>query len=160
MVRLRQHPDFRRTIDSARRGRLPHEATREFQVRQRDPATNGAGVDRRYGKAVFCARFPSGQATGPVKKMSAVRFWEVGMTHLKDGLCTPAIPADFDSAMLQVSKFRLTKKGLFGAPQLALLRHLWAEAVLATSPEAVVFGGQHHWQDGWWTEELGESTSS
>jgi hypothetical protein len=46
------------------------------------------------------------------------------------------------------------KSGLTGAPQLALLRHLWAAAVLAASPDAIVFGGQHHWQDEWWTERI------
>jgi len=82
------------------------------------------------------------------------RLWEVGMTWLKDGLCTPAVPADYDTAMLQVNKFRLSKGSLEGAPQLALLRHLWAESVRAASPDAVVFGGQHHWEDAWWAESV------
>lgn len=89
-----------------------------------------------------------------IANLATVRMWEVGMTHLKDGLCVPVVPADFDSAILQVSKFQLTGKGLPGAPQLALLRHLWAEAVLAASPDAIVFGGQHDWQDIWWTEQV------
>jgi hypothetical protein len=86
--------------------------------------------------------------------LAAIRMWELGMTRLKDGLCGPAIPDDFDSAILQVSKFQISKLGLAGAPQLALLRHLWAQAVLAASPDAIVFGGQHDWQDAWWTEQI------
>ena len=71
------------------------------------------------------------------------------MIHLKDGLCVPAIPADYDSAILEVSLIRLTQHGQTAAAQLALLRHLWASAVLAASPDAFVFGGQHHWDDSW-----------
>jgi hypothetical protein len=81
-------------------------------------------------------------------------LWEVGLTHLKDGLCTPAVPADWDCALLQVTMYRLSGTGLAGAPQLALLRHLWAESVLAASPDAVVFGGAHHWKPEWWTENI------
>jgi hypothetical protein len=81
-------------------------------------------------------------------------FWVVGLNHLKDGLCVPAVPADHDSAILQLARFQLTKDGLVGAPQLALLRHRWAEAVRTASPDALVFGGQHHWVDEWWTETL------
>jgi hypothetical protein len=95
-----------------------------------------------------------------VSNLATVRLWEVGMTRLKNGLCAPAVSEDFDTAILQVSKFQLTKAGLSGAPQLALLRHLWAEAVLSASPGAIVFGGQHHWQDDWWTEQLAESVES
>ena len=78
----------------------------------------------------------------------------MALNHLKDGLCTPAVPEDYDSAMLQVNRFRLSKGNLEGAPQLALLRHLWAENVKAASPDAIVFGGQHDWDDAWWTESL------
>ena len=92
-----------------------------------------------------------------VPNLAGIRLWEVGMTWLKKGLCTPAVPEDFDTAILQVSKFQITQRGLAGGPQLALLRHLWAEAVLAASGEAIVFGGQYHWQDSWWTEKIMET---
>ena len=83
----------------------------------------------------------------------ATRHWEVGMVHLKDGLLTPAVPADYDSAVLTTSMICYSSNGLTGGPQLALLRHLWAASVLAASKDAIVFGGQHDWRDEWWTEE-------
>ncbi len=89
---------------------------------------------------------------------AASNLWMLGMTHLKDGLCTPAVPDDYDSAILQVIRFRLNKDGLSGAPQLALVRHRWAEGVLAASRGAIVFGGQRQWDDSWWTESLPQPT--
>jgi hypothetical protein len=83
-------------------------------------------------------------------------LWEVGLTHLKDGLCAPAVPEDWDSAILQTSTFRLMQYGLQGAPQLALIRHRWAEAIRAAAPGAIIFGGQRHWQDEWWNERVNE----
>jgi hypothetical protein len=81
-------------------------------------------------------------------------LWEVGVINLKDGLCTPAIPADYDTAILEVTLMRVTKNGQPGAPQLALLRHLFAAAVQSASPNAIVFGGQRDWSDLWWNEQL------
>lgn len=78
--------------------------------------------------------------------------WRLGLTRLKDGLCQPAVPPDFDSALLECSLLRLGQFGQAGAPQMALLRHLWAEAVFRASPGAIVFGGQHGWQEEWWQE--------
>lgn len=81
--------------------------------------------------------------------------WQVGISvYSKDGLCAPAVPPGYQTAILQTSIFKLEAGKVSGAPQLALFRHLWAEAVLAASPDAIVFGGQHHWQDDWWTEEM------
>lgn len=126
------------------------------EIRQRMMFVSTGDKAQPFSARAFLFDKPS----GPVKDIAALRLWEVAMSHLKDGLCTPAVPEDFDTATLQVSRFRLAQQGLAGAQQLALLRHLWAEAVLAASPEAIVFGGQHHWQDGWWTEELAESAEA
>lgn len=126
------------------------------EIRQRMILVSTGDKARPFSARAFLFDKPP----GPVTDLAALRLWEVSMSRLKDGLCTPAIPADFDSAMLQMSRFRLTQRGLRGAPQLALVRHLWAGAVLAASPGAIVFGGQHHWQDGWWTEELAESAEA
>lgn len=81
-------------------------------------------------------------------------LWEVGMLVARKGLCGPAVPDEFDCALLQVTILQVTAEGVPGSPQLALLRHLWAQAVLAASPEAIMFGGQHHWNDEWWTESI------
>jgi hypothetical protein len=127
------------------------------EVRQRMLLTTSAAGAKPFSTRAFLFDKPPGRK---VSNLSTVRMWEVGMTHLKDGLCTPAVPEDFDSGILQVSKFQLTGKGLPGASQLALLRHLWAEAVLTASPDAIVFGGQHHWQDAWWAEQVTERTEA
>jgi hypothetical protein len=78
--------------------------------------------------------------------------WRLGLTRLKDGLCQPAVPPDFDSALLECSLMRLGENGQAGAPQMALLRHLWAAAVFRASPGAIVFGGQQGWREQWWEE--------
>lgn len=93
--------------------------------------------------------------TGPVGVDETL--WEVGITHLKDGLCTPAVPEDYDTAILHTSVLKYSPTGLTGAPQLALFRHLWAHNVLAAARDAIVFGGQSHWQDEWWNEKIAES---
>lgn len=85
-------------------------------------------------------------------------LWDVGINHLKDGLCTPAVPEDYDTALLQTTVLRYSASGVQGAPQLALFRHLWVHNVLAAAgDDAIVFGGQSHWQDEWWNEKIEES---
>lgn len=84
-------------------------------------------------------------------------LWEVGITCLKDGLCTPAVPEDYDTAILQTSILKYSPSGLSGAPQLALFRHLWVNNVLAAAPDAIVFGGQSHWSEQWWNETIPDS---
>jgi hypothetical protein len=82
----------------------------------------------------------------------SLTLWEVGISTLKDGLCTPAVPSDYDTGLLEVTMMRLTQNGQAGASQLALFRHLFAAAVKAASPKAIVFGGQYGWDDSWWNE--------
>jgi hypothetical protein len=59
-------------------------------------------------------------------------------------------------SVLQTSVIRHSPAGITGGPQLALFRHLWAHSVLAAAPDAIVFGGQTHWQDDWWNEKIPE----
>ena len=61
--------------------------------------------------------------------------------------------------MLEVSLLRFNSSWQMAAPQLALLRHLYAEALKALSPQVVLFGGQRHWDDAWWTDKLREEES-
>jgi hypothetical protein len=82
----------------------------------------------------------------------SLTLWEVGISNINDGLCAPAVPADYDTGLLEVTMMRLTHDGQAGAPQLALFRHLFAAAVKAASPKAIIFGGQHQWDDLWWSE--------
>ena len=44
-------------------------------------------------------------------------LWEVGITHLKDGPCTPAVPEDYDAAILRTSIPKYSPTGLTGAPR-------------------------------------------
>jgi hypothetical protein len=80
------------------------------------------------------------------------QYWDLVMTNLKRGLCAPAVPADFQAAILECRLMRLTATGQAAAAQMALVRHLWATSVLAASPRAIVFGGQRNWDDSWWPE--------
>jgi len=79
-------------------------------------------------------------------------LWEVGVTVLKPGTLKPVVPENFVCAILTAVSVQMTEVGMTGAPQLALLRHKWAEAAKAASPAAIVFGGQHRWRDEWWVE--------
>jgi hypothetical protein len=118
------------------------------EMRQRSVIVGGGDKAKPFtARATLIDRAPGTDLTG------AETIWQLGMTHLKDGLCVPAVPADYDTAILQTSTFRLTNAGMSGAPQLALARHRWAASVLAASPDAIVFGGQHDWRDEWWTEK-------
>ena len=125
------------------------------ETRERKMTTSNAEARKPFTSRVWLADVsPDG------KRDAASNLWMLGMTHLKDGLCAPAVPDDYDSAILQVVRFRMNKDGLTGAPQLALVRHRWAEGVLAASPRAIVFGGQRHWDDAWWTETIPQLTET
>jgi hypothetical protein len=125
------------------------------EIREREMATSSGESAKPFTSRAWLADV-NREGDGP--RDAASNLWMLGMTHLKDGLCAPAVPDDYDSAILQVIRFRLNKDGLSGAPQLALVRHRWAEGVLAASPRAIVFGGQRHWDDSWWTESLPQPT--
>jgi hypothetical protein len=49
-----------------------------------------------------------------------------------------------------VTRFKLKSHGVVGAPQLALLRHLVADAFEALDSQAVIAGGQSDWEPDWW----------
>lgn len=98
-------------------------------------------------RARLIERVRGGNPPGPASVL-----WEVGVTVLAPGSLTPAVPEGYACGMLTTVIAQKTEVGTPGAPQLALLRHKWAEAVKAESPDAVVFGGQHDWRDEWWTE--------
>jgi hypothetical protein len=84
----------------------------------------------------------------------AATLWEVAVSVLKAGTLKPEVPEDFVCAILTSVSVQMTEAGMTGGPQLALLRHKWAEAAKAASPAAIVFGGQHHWRDEWWVEQI------
>jgi hypothetical protein len=132
----------------------PGRFKREDEIRERMSVSYSGDRAKPFTARARLLDRPRGAAA---PSDASATLWEVGLTHLKDGLLTPAVPEDWDSAILQTSTFRLMQSGLTGAPQLALLRHRWAEAVLAASPDAIVFGGQRHWQDEWWNERIAET---
>jgi hypothetical protein len=126
------------------------------EVRERRMATGSGDAAKPF---TSCASLADRNREGGPGD-AASNLWMLGITNVKDGLCAPAVPDDYDTGILQVIRFRLNKDGLTGAPQLALVRHRWAEGVLAASPRAIVFGGQRHWDDAWWTENIPQPTEA
>ena len=135
----------------------PGKFKRESQIRERRLVSLSGDSGKPFSVKVRCYDRPRGQS-GPIELSETL--WEVGIVNLKDGLCLPAVPEDYDSAILQTSILKYSAIGVTGAPQLALFRHLWAYAVLAAAPQAIVFGGQHQWQNAWWTEKVAESVEA
>jgi hypothetical protein len=50
-----------------------------------------------------------------------------------------------------VSRFQLPGGRIDSSTQLAFFRHLVIEGLQGIDPELVVLGGQHDWNDAWWT---------
>jgi hypothetical protein len=113
-------------------------------------AYSSDGAKPYHARARLLERVRGGTPAG-----QAGVLWEVGVTVLKRGTLKPVVPEDFECAILTSVSVQMTEAGMSGGPQLALLRHKWAEAVKAASPDAIVFGGQHHWRDEWWVEAEG-----
>lgn len=128
-----------------------------LEKRERRIISRGSSEGSAFSERLFLIDVPQDRK---LANTFSGQLWEVGLTVLRNGLCTPAVPDDYTTALLQVNGFRLSKGTLEGAPQLALLRHLWAESVRAASPNAIVFGGQTHWHDTWWTETLSAEQAS
>lgn len=93
----------------------------------------------------------------PLTEKLSLVCWEVGLILLDAGAASPAITGVHRVGMLDVTRFQLQSSTLVAAPQLALLRHLWVSLVLEEYPGAMVMGGQHRWEDSWWTEETVEA---
>lgn len=122
------------------------------EVRQRRTVAVTGEDAKPYGAQIrLLDRSPDLKYQGPDEGL-----WEVSLTNWRDGLCAPAIPADFDTAILEVSLLRIYAGRQPGAPQLALLRYLYAEALATLFPEVIIFGGQRHWDQAWWTDAIRE----
>jgi hypothetical protein len=130
----------------------PGTLRRKQELRHRVVYTTSGDGAKGFSTLAGCVDKPVDEPASGV----ADTHWRLGLTRLKDGLCQPAVPPDFDSAILECSLMRLAQTGQAAAPQMALLRHLWAGAVVRASPRAIVFGGQHEWRDEWWQEETFE----
>jgi hypothetical protein len=129
-------------------GKRPNSIHRYREVRHRVVYTVVGDNAKPFSARAACIdKLPDVPGEGIVYES-----WQLAMTRLKEGLCTPAVPADFLTAILECRMMRLTESGQPCAAQLALTRHLWASAVRAASPRALVFGGQHRWDDAWWKE--------
>jgi hypothetical protein len=138
---------------------IQHKGAGKVPSHQRDQTPRGLCLvgDKAKPFTALCALVDKGSDT-PARGIIDT-YWQMGLTHLKDGLCLPAVPPDYDTSILQCCLLRIREIGQGGAPQMALVRHLWAAAVLAASPHAIVFGGQHAWQDDWWVERVLEEPS-
>jgi hypothetical protein len=78
---------------------------------------------------------------------------------LKDGTAAPAIGSDRATAMLEVTRFTIHAGSMRGAWQLALLRHLWSDALRSQDQDMQIFGGQRDWKMSWITPASRETGS-
>jgi hypothetical protein len=76
--------------------------------------------------------------------------WEIGFFAFKEGFYPNLIPAGRELIRLDVTRYQLRNRGVIGAPQLALFRHMFVESFAALDPSALVFGGQRDWRAEWW----------
>lgn len=129
----------------------PGKFRREAQSRPRTTATGTGDAASPYAVRVRLVDVPPGSTAGSAPL--ACRQWEVGLRVMKRGTATPAIRDTLDVGFLELSMYRLSGDGLRGGAQLALLRHLWVQALRAAGPELIVVGGQDDWSDGWWREQ-------
>jgi hypothetical protein len=88
------------------------------EVRQRMLLVTTGEQASPFNARAFLFYKPQGEK---VSHLATVRLWEVGMTRLKNGLCAPAVPEDFDTAILQVSKFQLTKSADAAWPRVPVI---------------------------------------
>jgi hypothetical protein len=101
-----------------------------------------------YLRRVRLVQVPPGQA--PTKVGQGLVVWEVGYLQLNDGVAEPAIGKDLIAVILEVTTFQAQGGVVLGAPQLALLRHLWVEGMRSYDPDLVVVGGQTRFEEHWW----------
>jgi hypothetical protein len=52
---------------------------------------------------------------------------------------------------MAVTRYRIQEARVIGSTQLALFRHLVVEGLRGMDSDLIVIGGQHNWDDGWWT---------
>jgi hypothetical protein len=76
-------------------------------------------------------------------------WWELSVFLPKDGLLAPAISETQTAALLQVTSLTARQGAIRGLFQMALLRHLWIDALRNRDPQLTVLGGQHEWNPAW-----------
>lgn len=78
-------------------------------------------------------------------------LWEIGLVIFKQGTAPELLPPECNEQVrLDVTRYRMQNKGVICAKQLALVRHLFVQSVLAVDEKACVFGGAHGWRREWW----------
>ncbi len=91
------------------------------------------------------------RAPGEEPSRSFARWtWEVGFLAFDEGTAPAPLAADYRAYRADVTRFKLKSHGLVGAQQLAMLRHLLADAFTAVDPQAIIVGGQSDWEPAWW----------
>lgn len=76
--------------------------------------------------------------------------WEVSALVVKRGYQSIVGNAD-QVVRVDVTRSRLLAGAVQQAHELALFRHLIVTGLQAMDPDLVVLGGQHSWDDSWWT---------
>lgn len=94
-------------------------------------------------------RLVLGTATQTPAQAAEAWWWELALYVPKSGMLAPAVPADQTAALLQATMLSSHRGTVRGFPQMALLRHLWIDALRSRDPRLTVLGGQHEWNPAW-----------
>ncbi len=94
-------------------------------------------------------RLVLGTAAQSPTQASEAWWWELALYVPKSGSLAPAVPADQTAALLQATKLSSHRGIVRGFSQMALMRHLWIDALRSRDPQLTVLGGQHEWNPEW-----------
>lgn len=83
--------------------------------------------------------------------------WEVGFIEPEVTSYPSLIPAGHAIVRLDVTRHQVRNRGVIGAPQLALFRHMFVESLGGLDPSALILGGQRNWRREWWPNPAGQS---
>jgi hypothetical protein len=76
--------------------------------------------------------------------------WEVGFFAFHHDDAPAPLAREHESFRADVTRFKLRHQGVLAAQQLALFRHLLCESFRALDQNAIIVGGQQHWEQSWW----------
>jgi hypothetical protein len=105
-----------------------------------------------HTREIFTSHDPDREGYSLIARFEAFARWnwEIGFFAFKEGFYPNLIPAGREIVRLDVTRYQLRNRGVIGAPQLALFRHMFVESFAALDPSALVFGGQRDWRAEWW----------
>ena len=84
-----------------------------------------------------------------LRKFGSIK-WKVRVVLKNPSVFGPAGDGSETALEITLAEYTLRNGVLVGAPQLALLRHLWWTTIHRLEPTAQAYGGQHDWDPTWW----------